>query len=200
MLDVVTHNLVSTYQAFVQWRIEMKKIIALSSLFSLVACSSGYAIRINVEPDGAAANGVYSLFLDAEGDTFDSIDLTIVRCPGEFLNVDNGFDGFTPRGPGEEFTYINALLAASTAGPGGQGWSLLSSGATPTEVRIAGGPLGSKIETAPAPGLFLANVMFPVGALGHFSSTFVNDGVVIGTARKAQSVISLNPVVPFCSV
>ncbi len=104
----------------------MTKIIALTSLLSLLACTSVSAVCISVAPVGASPDGIYSVFLDGMGEEFDSIDLSIVPEGGtEFLNPDSGLNGFVPRGPGDPFTYVNALLAAPTAAPGGQGWSLV---------------------------------------------------------------------------
>lgn len=160
----------------------MKKIFTFTSFFTLLACSSASAIQINVEtsrpsPDTKMA----SFFLESGGEEFDSIDLSIRPDRGEFLNVDDGLDGFTPRGPDEEFTFVNPWLFVSTSVPGGQGWSFLEGRATPTEVRIAGGPLGRDIETPSAPGLFLANVVLSVADSGTFHATFVNDGTTVAT-------------------
>lgn len=172
----------------------MKKIFTLTSFFTLLACSSAPAIDINAVSDGECHDGrcrfgfisdrgIYALYLEDRGTygEFDSIDLSIAGFGAELLNPDSGLDGFVPRGPGEPFTYINALLTAPTAAPGGLGWSLVGNRATALGVRVAGGPLGRDIETPPAPGIFLANVMLPVGEAGWFSATFVNDGVTIRT-------------------
>ncbi len=143
----------------------MKKIVAETLVLSFLACSTTCAVSIEFCHCGYI-NGVYSVYLDGEGDTFDSIDLTIVPDDrrGELLNPDSGIDGFTPRGPGEEFSFINPLLSAPTAVPGGQGWSLVRNQATSDGIHIAGGPLGSTVETPPSRGLFLANFMTYAGA------------------------------------
>ncbi len=165
----------------------MRKIIAFTTLLSLLACPSASAIRIYVEPLGVAPDGVYVMYLDTEGDTFDSMDLSIAPDSGEFLNIDNFISGHFPRWPGQPFTYINAWLSAPTAVPGGQGWSLLNGGPTPTEVRIAGGPLGAKIDTS-AP-IWLANLTLPADRRGVYAATFVNAGTTVGTATGQFPII-----------
>ncbi len=156
----------------------MKKTIALTLLFSLLACSSASALGISVDPAGASPDGIYSLWLDGMNEEIDSIDFSYVVDGAELLNPDSGLNGFVPRGPGEPFTFVNALLAAPSAAPGGQGWSLVGNEATTAGIRIAGGPLGAKIDTS-AP-LFLANVMLPVGAIGTVRASFVNGGNTVG--------------------
>ncbi len=165
----------------------MKKSFALTTLLCLLACPSASAIRIYVEPLGVDPDGVYVMYLDAEGDTFDAMDLSIVPDSGEFLNVDRSNGGHIPRGPGQPFTYIDALLTAPTTVPGGQGWSLLNSGTTPTEVRIAGGPIGAKIDTS-AP-IWLANLMLPADRRGVYAAKFVNAGTTVGTATGQFPII-----------
>ncbi len=159
----------------------MKKIIALTAVLALFAAPSAFGLGISVDPIGRTAEGIYSVWLDGMDAEIDSIDISIVGDGIELLNPNSGLDGFVPRGPGDPFSYVNALLAAPTAAPGGQGWSLVGNEATPAGIRIAGGPLGAKIDTS-AP-LFLANVMIPADGNAEYVATFVNGGNTVGEAR-----------------
>ncbi len=163
----------------------MKKVIALTSLLSLLACSSASAIGISIDPLGLSPEGIYTLWLDGMNEEFDSIDLTVVGEGVELLNPDSGLNGFVPRGPGDPFTYINVMLSAPTTFPGGQGWSLVANEATPAGIRVAGGPLGAKIDTT-AP-LFLANVMVPLRGTFCARMTVVNDGQTIAEVQASNS-------------
>ncbi len=155
----------------------MKKIMVLTLLLSLLACSSASAIDITAETTGATRDGViYSLYLDGKDEEFDAVDLSIVGDGVEFLDILQGWDGFIPPGPGYPSTFISLFLRGPTFA-GGQGWTLLNSDATTAEVRIAGGPLGAKIDTS-AP-IFLANVILPVGERGIYTGKFVNEGNTI---------------------
>ncbi len=158
----------------------MKRIISGTFLLSLLACSTASAIEFNIIPNGPSPNGVYSLYLDGMSETFDSIDLTVVPGPSStLLNPVGGLNVFVPRPPGEESTFVSGILSFPT--PAGLGWTTLVNESTSDELRVAGGPLMATIDTPPAPGLFLANIMVPVG--GSFTATLqvVNDGNTIAS-------------------
>ncbi len=166
----------------------MRRIVAFTVLLSLLACPSASAIDITVETTGTTRDGViYSLYLDGKGEEFDAIDLSIVGDGVEFLRVLDFWKGFLPPGPGTPFTINNILLAAPTFQPGGRGWSLVANDATRTGIRIAGGPLGRKIDSSEP--IFLANAMLPVDGRGVYSATFVNAGTTVGTATGQFPII-----------
>ncbi len=169
----------------------MKKLVAFAVLLSLLACPSASAVSINVVRDRASPNAVYSLYLDVMGESIDSIDMELRSFwphSSALLNPDSGLNGFDPRGPGEEFTFINPLLGAQ-AGPGAQGWSLVRHEATADGIHLAGGPLGSTIETPPSPGLFLANYVLPPVSCAIIDLTLFSD---------RQIVHEISGVIPLC--
>jgi hypothetical protein len=142
----------------------MKRILTLAAVIAALACTVSDAASLNVSSN--AANHTFSVYLDGapQNGQFDTVDVHITPKAGAaFTNNDTGFNGFFPRAAGEPFTFINQLLAASTA-QGGAGFSVLGAVNTPSEVAFAGGPLGLTITTPAAPGLFLANIQLPSGA------------------------------------
>ncbi len=166
----------------------MKRIVAFATVVCLLACPSAVAIEISYEATRKDPHGiVYAFFLDGMGEEFDSIDLSIVGDGVELVNADLAIDYFVPPGPGAPYTINNALLAAPSSTPGGRGWSLVANEASPVGIRIAGGPLGRKIDSS-AP-IFLANAMLPFDGRGVYSATFVNAGTTVGTATGQFPII-----------
>jgi len=152
----------------------MKKIIALTAVIAISTCSFASAVIINVVDNGS---GNFSVFLDGEGDVFDSIGVEILPPTGsELRNADSGFEGFRPRDAGEEFSFINPFLAAGTA-QGGQGFSLLNVVTESDRITFEGGPLGPNIDTTggDSNGLFLANVL--LDGLGSYNIRLVTAGI-----------------------
>lgn len=162
----------------------MKKIIALSAILAVFACSVADAAMLRKEQ---AAPGNISLFLDGEADNgqFDTIIVDVKARPGvEFLNInESGVDGFTPLAPGADATFVNALLSAPPAF-GGNGFSILGQEVTSTSVAFTGGPLGGTIDTVNGPnvgpnGLFLGNFVLSPGGVGDATVQLVRGGSVI---------------------
>lgn len=167
----------------------MKNIFAIAAVFALFAASTADAAKFNIVPEGSSPNGVYSIYLDGEGDNgnFDTIIVNLTpNDPAVFANIDeDGADGFTPREPGGEFTYISAFLGAPPAF-GGNGHSVLGPVTSAGGIEFTSGPLGMTIDTVNGPnnraeGLFLANVMLENGGTGVASAQIVSGGQILST-------------------
>jgi len=157
----------------------MKNTIALTVVLAISSCSFVNAARINVLNNGG---GNFSVFLDGEGDVFDTIGVEILPdARFEFQNPDNGFEGFRPREPGEEFSFISGFLR-SLPSLGGQGFTLLDVAIESDRITFVGGPLGFGIETTgSAEGLFLANVVLPAGGSFNYNIRLIAAGLDLGT-------------------
>ena len=138
----------------------MRQLAAIMALLSTFSCPAGNAAQIDVVANFSSNN--YAIYLDGglTNGQFDVIDFRAVTGSANvFVNIDDGFDGFSPRPAGQDFTYINQLLGASRA-QGGEGFTVLGATTTPTVVAFTAGPLGATIDTSTDPGgrLFLANL------------------------------------------
>ena len=83
---------------------------------------------------------------------------------------------------------------ADSETPGGLKWTIVGAVSNSNSLSFAGGPLGSKITTPPAPGLFLANVNVPQG-LGTYKVQIINAGVLVQelTPLLAQDYFEILP-------
>lgn len=133
--------------------------VLLGLIFRL---GSVQAVAVNVVEN---SENNFSVYLDAEDDVFDAIGFKISANPSSpFQNVDNGFKGFLPRQPGDEYSFINGLLLPGTTS---LGFSYLVWDIGPELLHYEGGPLGRTIRTPEPPGLFLANVVLPPRAASY---------------------------------
>lgn len=159
----------------------MKSILAIAAVFSVLTCSAVNAA--SVSSIASASNpGVYSIYLDAtaESGNFDTLFVKVLPDSGQqFTNVTTGNSGGLPRPSGAPFTYRNRALAADPLEvEGGLGWTELGVVNLATEISFTAGPLGAKITSPPAPGLFLANVQMPTGT-GSYQVQVINAGALV---------------------
>lgn len=170
----------------------MKFISCLAILLlSCVKMSTIEAAEIRAERHADSPEGtVWSIYLYdiRASENVDTIIVSISDCLTDrdtpFRNIDSyGVDGFTPRPPGDPFTYVNALLQAPPAF-GGNGFTVLGLTVTEEKIEFTAGPLGEIIDTENGPGtvangIFLANMVL-AGSFGPIASVqLVSQGNVV---------------------
>lgn len=161
-------------------------------LLSLAACS---LVCVHDASLKAAAlrvvgnsNDSKSLYLSGGQTVFDGFSVSVdVQCPCGLENHDDGWNGFVPRGPGEPFTYVNQLLAASPA-QGGKGLVVVDVIQEPTLLAFTAGSLSGPIQTGDSS--FLANFVLD-GIVPTIVTVDLRQGGIL--VERLMSVFPLSP-------
>jgi len=161
----------------------MKRILSLAAVVSILACSVANASSVSVVKSVSNPTA-FSVYLDGEAadGNFDTVFVKLLPTPpATFTNQNSGLASGAPRPAGQALSYRNRMLDLDPTdpdNPGGLGWNILGAVSTANELSFTGGPLGAKIDTGNAPGLFLANVNMPTGG-GTFQVQVISAGALV---------------------
>lgn len=169
----------------------MKSILTLVALVTLAVGSTANAASLHVvTTNGGATNAIY-LDGETQNGTFNTVIFSAVpNGAATFQALSSGVG----KPAGDPNTYRNRALDADPL-DGGLGWSLVGTQTTASALTFSGGPLGSNITTADAPGgrLFLGNVQLPTGP-GMTGTATVT--LVDGTGAQVGDILSATFPIP----